>query len=201
MKIIGLTGPSGSGKSYCGQALAAHEIPTINADDVYHALISSDTPCAREIAETFGNEILYKDRSVNRKALAAIVFADQGGDAISRLNAITHKYVREETLSRIKTYKAEGVRAVTVDAPLLFEARFDEFCDFSIAVIAPVELRLSRIMERDGITESQARARIAAQPEIGYYLNRADYVIVNDSTPQQLWNSVVEILKKESIIS
>lgn len=201
MKIIGLTGPSGSGKSYCCQALATNGIPTINADEVYHELIATDTPCVRELVAAFGCGILNENGGINRRALAAIVFAEDKEKKLLQLNAIAHKYVHDVTCSRIVEYEAQGIRAVTVDAPLLFEANFDSFCDFCIAVLAPIEMRLCRIMARDSIPEEQARARLAAQKSDDFYRTRADYVIVNDSTCERLESSVTEILRKESLLS
>lgn len=201
MKIIGLTGPSGSGKSCCCQALAVSGIPTINADEVYHELIAAESPCTKELADAFGQAILTENGGVDRKALAAIVFAEDKEKKLAQLNAITHKYVHEVTRSRIAAYEKQGIRAVTVDAPLLFEAGFDSFCDFCIVVLAPIEMRLRRIMARDSISEERARARLAAQKDDDFYRARAKYVIVNDSTCAQMETSVIEILKKESLIS
>lgn len=201
MKIIGLTGPSGAGKSSCAGLLEEFGIPVIDADEIYHSLIASYTRCTQELVAEFGDEILNASRAIDRKALGKIVFSDTSQQKALRLNQITHKFVKEETLRLIEEHRKNDCVAVLVDAPLLFEARFDEFCDFCIAVLAPCSLRRMRIMERDTITEEQATARLLAQNPETYYADRADYVVKNDTDVENMLQQVKEILKKEAVLS
>lgn len=199
MKIIGLTGPSGSGKSSCAAFLEGLGLPVIDADRVYHGLISSYTSCTREIVAEFGAGILDHNRAIDRKALGKIVFSDTSRQKAQRLNQITHKFVREETLRLLEGYRKTSCEAVVIDAPLLFEAEFDTFCDFCISVLAPQAVRLARIMKRDAITKEQAERRLAAQQQDEYYISRAKYTVINDSDVQNMTRQIKEILEKEAV--
>ena len=201
MKIIGLTGPSGAGKSHCARFLESLSFPVIDADKVYHALIEKDSPCVRELVSEFGQEILNDNRGIDRKALGNIVFSDQSRSKTERLNRITHKFVKDETIRLIELYRSQGTLAVIIDAPLLFEADFHLFCDFSISVLAPRDLRVSRIIARDALTEVQANARISAQKEDSYYAERSDYVITNDSDEEHLTERIKAVLQKEGLLN
>lgn len=200
MKIIGLTGPSGSGKSCCAQILAPLGIPTVDADLVYHGLINEYSPCVEELVKEFGEQILNDDRSINRKALGEIVFSDKSRKKASRLNQITHKFVKDETLRLIESYRKNDPPALLIDAPLLFEAEFDRFCDFCIAILAPKPLRKARIIARDTLSEEQAEARLSAQQPDAYYRERANYTIINDSDSESMTRRLKEILEEEKIL-
>lgn len=200
MKIIGLTGPSGSGKSSCAQILASFGIPTVDADLVYHGLINEYSPCVEELIREFGKQILNDDRSINRKVLGEIVFSDESRKKTSRLNQITHKFVKDETLRLIEIYKKTNPPALLIDAPLLFEAEFDRFCDFCIVVLAPKPLRKARIISRDSLSEEQAEARLAAQHPDTYYSERANYTIINDSDLENITRKLKEVLEKEQVL-
>ena len=201
MKIIGLTGPSGAGKSYCARFLESVGFPVIDADKVYHALIEKDSPCVRELVSEFGREILNGNHGVDRKALGNIVFSDQTKRKAERLNQITHKFVKAETLRQIDLFKSQGALAVIIDAPLLFEADFQLLCDFCVSVLATRELRIARIIARDNITDAQANARISAQKEDSYYAVRSDYVITNDSEAENMIGQMKKILEKEGLLN
>lgn len=183
MKTIGLTGPSGSGKGALESILLRHGVPFLDTDAVYHEMVSRPSDCLRELKSTFGDFILSADGSLDRKRLAAYVF-DSEGDRASRLealNRVTHKHVLDVVRLWLRQKESEGYKAAIVDAPLLYESGFDEECDLVIAVLAHKEVRLARIMLRDGISEKEARARIDAQPSDDFYKERADFVINNDT--------------------
>lgn len=201
MKIIGLTGPSGAGKSCCASFLKSIGFPVIDADKVYHELIEKDSPCVRELIDEFGSAILDQNGGINRKVLGSIVFSDPSLRKSERLNQITHKFVKAETFRLLEHYKTQGVPAVSIDAPLLFEADFHLFCDFSISVLAPRDVRFSRIIARDNLTEEQANARLSAQKIDEYYIERSDYVITNDSGVDNLTEQMKKILEKEGLLN
>ncbi len=199
MKIIGLTGPSGAGKGCCNEFFRKHGIPCLDTDQIYHNLLIPPSPCTNELVENFGETILNPDGTVNRSQLAFIVFGEKSGTAVKKLNQITHKYVLKETLSLIEQCRAQKAPTVVIDAPLLFEASFDRFCDFCIAILAKKEIRLHRITERDHITEEKAMARIEAQPEDAFYFNRAKYTVYNNNGLQTLFHELHLILISENV--
>ena len=150
MKIIGLTGPSGAGKSTLCEKFNALGIPCINTDEIYHAITSKPSPCIDELKEKFGKEIINEDGSLNRKALAKLVFDGENKENnLANLNATTHKYVWEETNRILTEYMNKGKRAAVIDAPALFSSKiFIGACDLIISVLSPVESRIKRIDNR-----------------------------------------------------
>lgn len=200
MKVIGLTGPSGAGKSCCAGFLEACGIPVIDADKIYHALIEKDSPCVRELVDVFGKEILNSNGGIDRKTLGSIVFSDTSRSKTERLNQITHKFVKEETLRLLEQFEKQGLSAVLIDAPLLFEADFHKLCDFCISVLAPQDLRLARIIARDNITAERANARLSAQKNDVYYKERSDYIVTNDSDLEGLTRQMKQIFEKEGLL-
>ena len=200
MKVIGLTGPSGAGKSCCAGFLEACGIPVIDADKIYHALIEKDSPCVRELVDVFGKEILNSNGGVDRKTLGSIVFSDTSRAKTERLNQITHKFVKKETLRLLEQFEKQGLSAVLIDAPLLFEADFHKLCDFCISLLAPQDIRLARIIARDNITAERAKARLSAQKDDVYYTERSDYIITNDSDLENLTRQMKQIFEKEGLL-
>lgn len=197
MKIIGLTGPSGAGKGFCYNFFAKNDIPCIDTDDVYHKLLIPPSACVDELVANFGRCILDESNAINRKKLADIVFSDES--RLQTLNKITHKYVLEKTHELIAEYKQQSKAAVVVDAPLLFEASFDEFCDFTIAVVANKTTRISRIIERDMLTYDAAVKRIEAQNSDEFYVSKATYTITNNKDADNLECQLQSVLNKEEI--
>lgn len=200
MKIIGLTGPSGAGKGFCYHFFEKYDIPCIDTDDVYHKLLKPPSECVDELILNFGVDILDASGNVDRKSLANIVFSDDSHKKLEMLNKITHKYVLEKTMELISSNRAKNKTATVVDAPLLFEAEFDKFCDFSIAVISNEETRMVRIMARDSITQDAALMRIHSQKSDEFYTSRAKYTVVNNSDTKTLDGQLKLILEKEKII-
>lgn len=199
MKIIGLTGPSGAGKGACGKIFSDHGIAVIDTDAVYHALLVPPSACHEELIKTFGNEILTESGKIDRPKLAHIVFSDKSGRKHTELNRITHAHVLNQTRDLIEEYRKQGLVATVIDAPLLFESGFDGYCDFSIAILADRLLRFNRILTRDDISEARAMERLNVQPDDDFYIDRADHVILNNTTLSHLKDSLIQILKDESI--
>lgn len=197
MIIIGLTGPSGSGKGWVSVILKEHNIPAIDTDAVYHDLLIPPSPCLDELCSAFGNSIMQNGQ-LNRAALAAIVFSDK--TKLATLNKITHKYILNKTDALLSQFEEQGYRAAIVDAPALYEAAYDQKCDFVIAVIAPRQLRLKRIMKRDNITEEAAQRRISAQHPDEFYSSKAKYTVVNDNNEERLNNDLNNILCAEGLL-
>ena len=200
MKIIGLTGPSGAGKGFCYSFFEKNNISCIDTDDVYHKLLIPPSKCVDELVENFGRDILDDNDGIDRKRLAKIVFSDKEHKNLKKLNQITHKYVLEKTRKMISEYENQNKLAVVVDAPLLFEAEFDLFCDFTIAVISDEKTRVERIMARDSLTKEAALMRIKSQNSDDFYISRVKYTVTNNKDSINIENQLETILIKEKII-
>ncbi|NMA24993.1 MAG: dephospho-CoA kinase [Clostridiales bacterium] len=183
MTIIGITGGSGGGKTSALRALRSLGALVIDCDGLYHELLEVNIEMIGEIAARF--EGVVKDGKVDRKALGVIVFNDAG--ALTELNGITHKYVSVEVERRLKEWEARGGTLAAVDAIALIESGLSGKCDIVVGVTAPVENRIKRIMERDGLSEEYARMRIGAQKPDSFFYDHCDYVLVSDCETVELF--------------
>ena len=177
MKIIGLTGLTGAGKSTVAQKLMAYGCYHIDADKVAREVINNNENVKNKLKMRFGDDVINPDGTTNRPLLATRAFADT--DSTNALNEITHPAVTEEIQSIIKDISEVGYRGVIIDAIALFESGEDALCDFTVTVVAPKEIRLERIMSRDNITEEKALERINAQKDESFFTSRADFVLWN----------------------
>ncbi len=196
MITIGLCGGSGSGKSLLCRILAEHGVPTFDCDAAYHEMISGDSAVTRELISVFGEEIRGESGGIDRPRLAGIVFSQNGNEALQRLNEITHRHVRALCLSWLAEASERGAPAAIVDAPLLFEAGFEKFCDLTVAVIAPREMRISRITERDSIDRAAAERRIAAQTADEALEKKVDLVLRNDRDEAAFRHQAQQLLQR-----
>ena len=197
MKIIGLCGGSGSGKGSACKFFQEFGIPCIDTDAVYREITSAPGECLTALRNEFGSEIITESGTLNRKKLASIVFSDEDSNSrLEKLNEITHKFILDETRHRLDNYGAMDVVAAIVDAPALFESGFDRECDVLVLVVAEKELRISRIMSRDGITRKEAEQRINSQMSDADLITRCDYMIRNDHDLSYLKQEVKTVLKK-----
>ena len=177
MKIIGLTGLTGAGKSTVAQKLMAYGCYHIDADKVAREVINNNENVKNKLKERFGADVINADGTTNRPLLASRAFADT--DSTNALNEITHPAVIEEIKSIIKDMEEVGYRGIIIDAIALFESGLDSLCDFNVTVIAPKGIRLERIMKRDNITEEKALERINAQKDESFFTSKADFVLWN----------------------
>ena len=202
IKIIGLTGPSGAGKTTLCKIADGFGIKSIDTDAVYHSLLVPPSPCLEELVAEFGSGILRSDGKLHRPSLAAIVFdeTDKDKTKLKRLGEITHKYVLEKARKIIKAADSRGESAIIVDAPALYESGFDKECDFVICLLADKESRLHRIIGRDHISEARADERLGGQKEDSFYSERADYTLTNDRTPNEMKQDLEKILSDRGII-
>ncbi len=186
--IAGITGRSGSGKSYVSNIFAQYGFTVIDSDAVSRNVTMADSACLKEITEFFGNGILLADGSLNRRALGEIVFYDK--DKLKTLTSITHKYILEE----IERIIAESDRDILIDAPLLFEADLDKRCDATIGVIAYDNILIKRISARDGISLETAAARLAKQHNNDFFVKNCTYIIENNGTAEELEKKTKELI-------
>ena len=199
MLLIGLTGPSGAGKSCVAEIFAYYGLPVLNADEIYHQLLIPPSPCLEELVEHFGTTILTSAGTLNRRALADIVFSDPA--SLSTLNTIAHRYVMEEIVRRTDQLRREEVRAAILDAPQLFEAGANRLCGAIVSVLADKGIRLERILQRDGIEHDAALRRISAQKSDEFFRAHSDYIIENNyHTPEHLIPEVRRILTETGVL-
>ena len=196
MKIIGLCGGSGSGKGTVCKAFLKHGIPSVDADAVYREIAVPGSPVLSDLAEEFGQGIINADGSLNRAALAKTVFGEGAEKcAKQRLDEITLARIIEEAEKRFLSLSEQYEFAI-FDAPLLFESGFDRKCDIIIAVIADTEIRISRIMSRDGISRESAEARIISQIPDDVIASRADYTILNNGSIAEIDSAVSDVVSR-----
>ncbi len=184
MTIVGLTGPTGSGKGAVAQVWTACGLPVIDTDRLAREVVEPDGPCLSQLVTAFSSIILRPDGTLDRAALASLAFASP--EANKKLQSITHPAILARCRDRLNGYREQGCRAAAVDAPLLFESGFDQECDATVAVLAPPSIRLQRIRARDSLSEEQALARIHAQPPDSFYTGRATYCLQNDGDLEAL---------------
>ena len=188
--IIGLTGQTGAGKSTVSEILKKYGCYHIDADKVAHEVIDCDENVKNSLAKKFGEDIINKDGTVNRALLAGRAFADS--ESTLCLNEITHPAVNRKIQSIIAKQNEYGVKAVIIDAIALFESGEAKLCDFTVAVIAPKEIRLERIISRDNISVSRAEERINAQKDEEFFSVNADYII-NNYEPYNIYDETEKL--------
>lgn len=176
--IVGLTGGTGAGKTSALAALEDLGGTVLDCDAVYHQMLRTDPALREAITAAFG-PVFCPDGSLDRQKLGTLVFSDHA--ALDRLNAIVYEYLPPELLRR-----AQGHTLVGLDAISLMESGLGRLCACTVAVLAPAEDRVRRIMARDGISEDYARLRISAQPSDAFYRERCSHILENNcATPAQ----------------
>ena len=175
MKVIGVIGGSGSGKSTVSQIFSAHGLYHIDCDRVARQLVEPGLPCLEKLVLTFGEDILEENGRLNRKMLAQKAFSSP--ENTEKLNQITHPMILDE-VRRQMTEHADCA-GILVDGAALVESGFTEVCDVVVAVSSPFLLRLFRICRRDSLSLCGALERLRAQKPDSFYRAHADYVLCN----------------------
>ena len=188
MRVIGLTGGIGSGKSTISRFLADLGAVIIDADKIGHEAYRPDTGTWRKLVKTFGSGILIADNTVDRKKLGAIVFGDE--TELKRLNAIIHPQITEIIKKQIADYRCQGVSVVVVDAPVLFEANAKNLVEEVWVVVSNEANVIKRAIARTSLPEEQIRSRIRSQLSNEERIKRAQVVIHNDGTAEDLQKKV-----------
>lgn len=181
LTLVGITGGSGCGKTTALKVLERMGALIVDADEVYHYLCAESEEMRRELTDSFGD--VYKDGKLDRKALGAIVFSDAG--ALKNLNKITHKYVSKEIQRRLENHAMNGGTLAAIDAIALLEGAFASRTAFNVAITAPTEARVERLLKREGISEEYARSRIAAQRPNEYFQEKCDYTLHNGGSREE----------------
>lgn len=181
MKVIGITGGTGTGKTTALHVLEEKGALTLDCDAIYHELLAAEGEMLSAIGERFPGTVT--SGVLDRKLLGRIVFSD--ADALADLNAITHRHVRAEVQNRLRDWAWRGGTLAAVDAIALLESGLGKDCDITVAVTAKRETRLERIMAREGITAEYAASRIDAQPDDVFFETHCDHTLANDGTQKE----------------
>ncbi len=180
MRVIAVTGGIGCGKSTVTRTFRRMGARVIDADGISRALTAPRGAALPEIRRAFGDGVFSPDGTLDRRALAAIVFADEA--ARKRLNAVLHPMIQAEMNAQIARARASGARLAVLDVPLLYEAGMETLADTVICVSAPERAQVERLRLRDGMSESQALARIRSQMPLAQKRRRADIVFSTDAS-------------------
>lgn len=178
--VVGLTGQTGAGKSTVSKTFAENGFSVINADNIARIVVEKGTKCLAEIQDVFGSNVINSDGTLDRKALASIVFSDK--KKLEMLNSITYPYITGEILKEIRRHSCRGEKLILLDAPTLFESRADDFCELIISVVADQDMREERIIQRDCLTADEARKRMNSQLDEDFFVKHSDYIITNDQS-------------------
>lgn len=190
MKVIGLTGGIGSGKSEIAAFLKELGAGVIDADKVGHEILNPGTPGWHKVIDTFGKDVCNQEGKIDRKKLAKIVF--QKPEEIDKLNKITHPLILDEIKLRLNQLKQEGFEVAIVEAALLIEAGWAPYMNQIWLSITPKAITLARLIKR-GLSESEAKARIAAQIPGETKINLATAIIINDGSIMELRNKIEKL--------
>ncbi|WP_125702909.1 dephospho-CoA kinase [Lacticaseibacillus daqingensis] len=190
--LLGLTGGIATGKSTVAAVFKRLGCPVVDADVIAREIVAPGMPALREIVAAFGPTMQKRDGSLDRERLGDLVFNDPA--KLAQLNAIDHPYLRAAINDALAAAKATGVPVVVGEIPLLYETGYETSFDGVAVVTLPPHLQLERLMARDGLTEAQAKARIAAQLPLAEKIARADYLLDNSQGAAARERQVAELL-------
>ena len=190
--IIGITGGTGCGKTTLLKVIAEHGGLILDCDAVYHQLLTRDDCLLNAISQRFPGTV--ENGQLLRKKLGNIVFSDK--TALEDLNKITHGAIKAEVLRQLE-FKP---KLAAIDAIALFEGGLAELCDITVAVTAPEEQRIQRLMARDGISEAYARSRIRAQKSEEWFRTHCDRTLDNSGNIQTFSMKCLDFLKELGIM-
>jgi len=190
--ILGITGGTGCGKTTLLKLIEEQGGLILDCDAIYHRLLVSDAQLLETIENAFPGTV--EKGALDRKKLGTVVFAEP--QALQKLNGITHGAVKEEVLRRLKTEP----KLAAIDAIGLIESGLNDLCDVTVAVTAPEENRVQRLMDRDGISQEYAMSRIRAQHSDNWFRQQCDHVLDNGGTPQQFHEKCIAFLTELGIM-
>jgi dephospho-CoA kinase len=191
MKVIGLTGGIGTGKSAVAQILQELGAVVISADRLGHEAYKPNTETWRKVVEAFGPDILSPGGEIDRRKLGTIVFANP--QALKKLNSIVHPQIRLLAEQKLDELRKRKVGTIIVEAALLFEAGWDSLVDEVWVTYAPEDIVLKRLQTRDGLSKQEVQNRINSQVPFHERAKRSSVIINNSGTPQELREQVLKL--------
>lgn len=194
MIIIGITGPTGAGKTTLLREVEKLGGTVIDCDAVYHESLKSDITLQKLLEKEFG-PLRDEAGAIDRKKLGAVVFHDP--EKLEALNSIAWGTVTDRVRALLEAYCGQGRALAAVDAIALLESPLKELCQLTVAVLAPQEVRVRRIMAREGISEDYAWARVKAQKPDGYFSQNCDYTLINDCSDAEGFSQKARALLEE----
>lgn len=192
--MVGLTGGIASGKSTVSQMFKERGFAIIDADVAARKVVEPDQSAYQEIVQVFGEAILLPNQMLDRAKLGAIIFSDE--TKRQKLNSIVHPAVRKQMEIWKNEALAAGSQTVIYDIPLLFESRLTNLVEKTIVVFVEEQVQLERLMERNGLSESEALARITSQMPLSEKVKMADAVIDNNGEMDETRSQIVQLIKK-----
>ena len=189
--VVGVTGGIATGKSAVVEQFRQLGAAVISADELAREIVRPGEEALAQLVARFGQDILQADGTLDRKALAEIIFADPA--ARQDLNQITHPAIARLAAARFASLQRQGEALVIYEAPLLFEAGAESRVDRVLVVTAPAEVQRRRLMARDGLDDQAAQARITAQMPLADKVRRADFVVENAGSIDELATQVREL--------
>lgn len=184
--IVGLTGQSGAGKTTVCDTFASLGFHIINADLISRYVTENNKTCISQLKTAFGDEYI-ENGVLNRRKLGSLVFADR--EKLDKLMSVTFPYIIEEICRRIEKIGENSI--IVIDAPTLFESGLDKSCDIIVSVIANRNLRLNRIIERDGLSEKEAEKRFSSQMSEEFFKNNSDCVLENNGSVKEMIDKAI----------
>lgn len=195
MKVIGLTGGIGSGKTTVTDYLMSRGFHVLDADKIAREIVLPGSEMLIQLTAVFGRGILMEDGSLDRKKLAAIVFSD--ADKKKTMDGLMHTRILELIHERILQFREEGKKKVIfIDAPLLFETGLDNSVSEIWVIDVDDETRIKRVMERDGLNREDIEKRISSQMTREEKKRRADVILDNTGHQEALYEQIEQLLKK-----
>ncbi|KAA0044355.1 hypothetical protein IC582_017521 [Cucumis melo] len=194
MRIVGLTGGISSGKSTVSNLFKAHDIPIVDADLIARDVVEKGTGGWKKVVSAFGEDILLSNGEIDRRKLGQIVFADPAKRKL--LNQLLAPYISSGILWKIVKLWIKGYKVIVLDIPLLFEAKMDRWTKPTIVVWVDSETQLQRLVARDGQSHDDARNRINAQMALDLKRDKADIVIDNTGSLDDLNQRFQEVLSE-----
>lgn len=191
MRVFGITGGSGSGKTTFSKIMSELGVYIIDTDVIAHRITEKGEECLNELADYFGNDILNVDGTLNRKELAKRAFSKESEK--TALNRITHKYIKEETIRLIEQTDSD---IVGIDGAVIIGSNIQPLCEFIVSVISEKEVRMQRLRERDNLSDEQINLRLSAQPDDKFYIENSLYIIYNNGDLKELQRQAQQLYKR-----